>query len=97
MELRPSGRRCTLQLPTSRTYPAARGPLASDRLGGNAFDQPQDGQRPEEGQLGALLPAAAPGSRFGQEYLETGTAREAGGEIPRKCLGSGAGVLGGNG
>uniref|UniRef100_A0A8D0ZZ27 WAP four-disulfide core domain protein 1 n=1 Tax=Sus scrofa TaxID=9823 RepID=A0A8D0ZZ27_PIG len=33
---------CTLQLPTSRTYPAARGPLASDRLGGNAFDQPQD-------------------------------------------------------
>ncbi|TKC44065.1 hypothetical protein EI555_002152, partial [Monodon monoceros] len=48
----------------------------------NAFDQLQDGQRPEEGQLDSVLPAAAPGSQFRREYLETGIAREAGGEDP---------------
>ena len=75
----------------------ARGPLSSDHLGGNAFDQLQVGQRLEEGQLGSVLPAAASRSQFCQEYLETGVAREAGGEVPCKCPGWGGGALGGDG
>ncbi|XP_077747160.1 WAP four-disulfide core domain protein 1 isoform X7 [Canis aureus] len=62
--------------------PPARGPLVSEHVGGNAFFQPQDGQRQKEGHLGSVLPAASPGSRFCQESLETGIAPQAGREAP---------------
>lgn len=76
---------CAILLLLTRRTPLERGPLFSEHLGRNAFYQLQDGQQQKEGHLGPVLPAASPRSRFCQEHLETGTARQAGREIPPKC------------
>uniref|UniRef100_F6SC02 WAP four-disulfide core domain 1 n=1 Tax=Equus caballus TaxID=9796 RepID=F6SC02_HORSE len=66
--------------------PPARAPSSRSLWARKRHLQPRDGQEEghEEGHVGSVPPAAAPPSRFRQEHLETGVARAAGREVPRR-------------